>query len=198
MTSFVAFTNVARSDLSIERVAALAQQNELPVPTLDLSALALSAAAAGGFSAFRNTPEMRAPAPTRAYTTDDPWSVTRPPAPPSITPNGTTGSLNGASAPSNIAGTGLPSNWWKKLESVTVNILGQQGFILNRYLVYEVSTEVRAGVLLCECRTQGYDITSARPTSASSLFGVRDSVGLSGEAISIQDLALASAETDRT
>ena len=144
----MAFTNVARTDLSIERVAALAQQNELPVPTLDLSALALSAAAAGGFSAFRNTPEMRAPAPTRAYTTDDPWSVTRPPAPPSITPNGTTGSLNGASAPSNIAGTGLPNNWWKKLEGVTVNILGQQGFILNRYLVYEVSTEVRAGVLL--------------------------------------------------
>lgn len=28
------------------------------------------------------------------------------------------------------------------MDSVTVNILGQQGFILNRYLVYEVSTEV--------------------------------------------------------
>ena len=27
-------------------------------------------------------------------------------------------------------------------ETVTVNILGQQGFILNRYLVYEVATDV--------------------------------------------------------
>ena len=147
MTSFVAFTNVARTDLSIERVAALAQQNELPVPTLDLSSLASSTP---GYSAFRNAPEVRAPAPTRAYTTDDPWQVAKPAAPPSITPNGS--SLNGVGAPSNIAGTGLPNSWWTRLESVTVNMLGQQGFILNRYLVYEVSTEVR-GRVNTKCRT---------------------------------------------
>jgi len=48
-------------------------------------------------------------------------------------PNGT---------PSTLAGTGLPNEWWKKQENITVTILGQQGFILNRYTVYEISSDV--------------------------------------------------------
>lgn len=45
--------------------------------------------------------------------------------------------------PSSLAGSGLPNEWWKKQETVNVRILGQQGFILNRYTVYEILTDVR-------------------------------------------------------
>lgn len=87
---------------------------------------------------------MRASAP--AYSSDDPWS-----APSrlgatgggSANVNDTAGQAsltNGA--PSSVSGTGLPRDWWKKQEKVAVNFLGQQGFILNRYMVYEVITEV--------------------------------------------------------
>lgn len=121
------------SDLSIEMVAALAQENNLPVPQLDLASLAPSVSAFG-----QPQSEIRAPVPTRAYSaTDDPWSVQKFPSAPEV-PNGSL--VNGA--PSSISGTGLPRDWWKKQETVTVNVLGQQGFILNRYLVYEVTTDV--------------------------------------------------------
>ena len=44
----------------------------------------------------------------------------------------------------------MPKDWWKKQEAVKVTILGHQGFILNRYLVYEVTTEVSSiYVILC-------------------------------------------------
>lgn len=36
----------------------------------------------------------------------------------------------------------MPKDWWKKLENINVNILGQQGFILNRYTVYELFSDV--------------------------------------------------------
>lgn len=120
-------------ELSIERVAALAQVDQLPTPSLDIMSLTSTTS---GFSQYRTGSDIRAPVPTRAYTTDDPWSNPKVPAVPSATTNGVNG------APSNIAGTGLPSNWWRKLETVNVNILGQQGFILNRYLVYEIATDV--------------------------------------------------------
>lgn len=45
-------------------------------------------------------------------------------------------------APSSLSGTGLPKDWWKKQETVNVNIIGQQGFLLNRYTVYEISSDV--------------------------------------------------------
>ena len=49
----------------------------------------------------------------------------------------------GAAPPSSVAGTGLPAGWWKKLDKVTVQFAGQQGFVLNRYMVYGITTEVR-------------------------------------------------------
>lgn len=120
-------------ELSIERVAALAQVDQLPTPSLDIMSLTSSNS---GFNQYRTGSDIRAPVPTRAYTTDDPWSNPKVPAIPSATTNGANGT------PSNIAGTGLPGNWWRKLETINVNILGQQGFILNRYLVYEIATDV--------------------------------------------------------
>jgi hypothetical protein len=45
--------------------------------------------------------------------------------------------------PLSVAGTGLPSGWWKRLERVTVQFAVQQGFVLNRYMVYGITIEVR-------------------------------------------------------
>jgi sorting nexin-8 len=61
--------------------------------------------------------------------------------------DGARGSLTNG-APSSLSGTGLPKDWWKKQETVNVNILGQQGFILNRYTVYEVISEVSLWYIL--------------------------------------------------
>ena len=125
-------------------VAALAQDNALPVPQLDLSSLA------PGGSGFGQYPsEIRAPVPTRAYS-EDPWSVPKFPSAPGVPTNGSL--ANGVT--SSISGTGLPSNWWRKQESVTVNVLGQQGFILNRYLVYEISTDVSLVIAVIRMSTK--------------------------------------------
>ncbi|THH32464.1 hypothetical protein EUX98_g1728 [Antrodiella citrinella] len=131
---FVALALAALSqsgkDVSIERVAALAREDALPIPHLNLAALAVSTSTFGQYQ-----PIVHAPVPTRSYT-DDPWTIPKFTVP--STSNGTGSVVNGA--PSSIAGTGLPKDWWKRLETVHVNILGQQGFLLNRYLVYEVSS----------------------------------------------------------
>ncbi|EJF64114.1 hypothetical protein DICSQDRAFT_81120 [Dichomitus squalens LYAD-421 SS1] len=126
-------------DVSVERVAALAQENALPEPALDLNSLPPTN------STFQDIMQMPPPIPARGYSTEDPWasrftSPSAPPKPPPAFSNHTNG------APSSISGTGLPREWWKKQETVFVNVLGQQGFILNRYLVYEVSSDRGAPV----------------------------------------------------
>ncbi|KAJ7334145.1 hypothetical protein DFH08DRAFT_750269 [Mycena albidolilacea] len=138
---FVALALVALAqagkDVSIEQVAALSQQNTLPEPALDLSRLPPSASTFVPNNYRQNSGPIRAPVPT--YATDDPWNTnSRVATAPSIgfevaQENPVIG------APSSLAGTGLPPNWWKKQDTVNVSILGQQGFILNRYMVYEVS-----------------------------------------------------------
>ena len=91
------------------------------------------------------SPPIASPAP--AYSSFDPWGPspfttgsgfdnTKPAAATSDAPALT----NGAS--SNFTGTGLPPGWWRKLEKVQVSIVGQQGFILNRYTVYQISSSV--------------------------------------------------------
>lgn len=147
------------------------------MPSLDLTSLAPSTSS---FGQFPTAADIRAPMPTRAYTTDDPWNVSKFPV---GTPAQNGGSLvNGA--PSSISGTGLPKDWWRKQETVTINILGQQGFILNRYLVYEVATDV-CDLCLPSRKTWTDHLFAARTTSAPTLFGVRYSVGLLGTAVSI-------------
>ena len=126
-------------DVSIEQVAALASLNTLPEPSLDLSSLQSSTSAFTVPTAYRQpAPSIpRSPAPN--YSADDPWNTVRFNA---VTGNdGARGSLTNG-APSSLSGTGLPKDWWKKQETINVNILGQQGFILNRYTVYEVISEV--------------------------------------------------------
>lgn len=125
------------TDPTIEQVAALAVQNALPEPILDLDRLQASN------SAFSTMPSYR-------QNSVDPWDTTVRynfiPPNPSTTPG--TGN-NAALTPviinglhSTLSGTGLPPQWWERQENVRVTILGQQGFILNRYTVYEIATEV--------------------------------------------------------
>ncbi|KAI0372696.1 hypothetical protein BV20DRAFT_990915 [Pilatotrama ljubarskyi] len=124
-------------ELSVERVAALAQQNALPEPSLDLDSMAPST------SNFQDA--MRVPMPTRGYSTDDPWKASKFTSPGTASRAPALGSINNG-APSSISGTGLPPEWWKKQETVFVNVLGHQGFVLNRYLVYEISSDRGAPV----------------------------------------------------
>lgn len=125
--------------MSIEQVAALSSQNTLPEPTLDLSNLQPSSAILPSNTRKGSTPTVRTPLP--AYSSDDPWNTnprfTNIPAP--ISFGEAPGLLNGAGS---TLATGLPKDWWKKQENVKVMLLGQQGFILNRYTVYEVTSDV--------------------------------------------------------
>ncbi|KAF9223972.1 hypothetical protein BS17DRAFT_829865 [Gyrodon lividus] len=142
---FVALALVALAqsgkDIGIEQVAALAAENNLPIPTLNLDSLQSSTSAfTSSYSPYRQNTIRSSP---HTYASEDPWSIPR--------YSGTTGgvsdfnqprsatTINGAS--STLSGTGLPKDWWKKQESVNVIIQGQQGFILNRYTVYEITTE---------------------------------------------------------
>ncbi|KAI0774781.1 hypothetical protein BD413DRAFT_536392 [Trametes elegans] len=124
-------------DLSVERVAALAQENALPQPSLNLDSIAPST------SNFHDI--MRMPPPVRGYSAEDPWNASRITSPGAAPKPPVIGSINNG-APSSISGSGLPREWWKKQESIFVNVLGHQGFVLNRYLVYEVSSDRGAPV----------------------------------------------------
>jgi sorting nexin-8 len=150
----------------VEQVALLAQQNTLPEPTLDLSLLSYSpaptqnlaaaytnshtnasaivtqsgasssGAGSAGASVLPSASASVAPPPP-----DDPWMTGAARGAPFGAPG-----INGDGVPpppSSVAGTGLPSGWWKKLERVTVQFAGQQGFVLNRYMVYGITIEVR-------------------------------------------------------
>ena len=129
--------DIGFTDPTIEQVAALATQNALPEPILDLDRLQATN------SAFSTMPSYR-------QNTVDPWDTTArynftTPNPSTIPGTGnsvalTPGMINGLH--SALSGTGLPPQWWEKQENVRVTILGQQGFILNRYTVYEIATEV--------------------------------------------------------
>ncbi|KAJ7623207.1 hypothetical protein FB45DRAFT_924904 [Roridomyces roridus] len=140
---FVALALVALAqagkDVSIEQVAALSSQNTLPEPSLDLSRLPPSASTFAPTNNRQKSTDIHAPIPS--YATDDPWNTN------SRIPNNAfdTAPPPTVAAPSTL-GTGLAPNWWTKQESVKITLLGQQGFILNRYFVYEISTSRGAPV----------------------------------------------------
>ncbi|KAI9510052.1 hypothetical protein F5148DRAFT_977311 [Russula earlei] len=160
---FVALALVALAqtgkDVSVEQVALLAQQNTLPEPTLDISMLSYSPAPPPSLSAvYNNTQPSTAPGGSSSSSSDSATvlrstaAVAPPPADdPWMTgarfggaaPFGAAGGvINGGGAPSSsVAGTGLPPGWWKRLEKVTVRFSGQQGFVLNRYMLYGITTE---------------------------------------------------------
>lgn len=127
-------------ELSIEHVASLAAQNKLPDPSLDLDAIAPTMSTMTTPSTFRRDsigrPSAGGMVTQPSYSQDDPWQA------------GRNQELNGASdsiingAPSSVSGTGMPRDWWKRQERAQVKLLGLQGFILNRYMVYEISSDV--------------------------------------------------------
>ncbi|KAF7309773.1 Sorting nexin [Mycena indigotica] len=130
---FVALALVALAqegkDVSIEQVAALSSQNTLPEPTLDLNRLPPSTSTFSPINYRQNT--------ATSFTPDDPWNTNS-----RVTP----GFDAPPPLPSSLSGTGLPSYWWKKQETVNVTLLGPQGFILNRYMVYEITSSRGAPV----------------------------------------------------
>lgn len=127
-------------DISVEQVAALAAEDNLPEPFLSIDTLQ------------PNTPAFSSPYSTYRQATLDPWSASQ------FGSNGGAGTdisaprsattINGGGATSSLAGSGLPREWWNKQEHVNVTIQGQQGFILNRYTVYEITTEVRLNLYI--------------------------------------------------
>lgn len=96
-----------------------------------------------------------------------------------------------------VAGSGLPKNWWTRQEKVTVNFAGQQGFLLNRYMLYELVTEVCVLVLL---RVRGVaDVLGiAKCTGDETVLGVCVLVGLLGATIPFPTVTPASTEAYRT
>ncbi|KAI9440745.1 hypothetical protein H4582DRAFT_2110825 [Lactarius indigo] len=135
---FVALALVALAqagrDVSVEQVALLAQQNTLPEPTLDISLLSYGTAPSStlglghpsggsGSTTLRNSPAVVPP-------TDDPW---------------TTGRFGaGTSSPhpfGALRAPGCPLAGGRRQEKVTIQFGGQQGFVLNRYMVYAITTE---------------------------------------------------------
>jgi len=143
--------------VSIEQVAALSSQNTLPEPTLDLNNLQPSSSILPSTAAAsRKNTSSTIHAPVPAYSSDDPWNTnprfTNVPGPTAfgdiVAPP-----LNGATS---TLGTGLPTEWWKRQETIKVELLGQQGFILNRYTVYEVTSDVRSSFSSILCQLYDY------------------------------------------
>ncbi|KAL4065857.1 hypothetical protein V8B97DRAFT_1932324 [Scleroderma yunnanense] len=142
---FVALALVALAqsgkDVSIEQVAALAAENNLPIPTLPLDTLQPSSSTfSSSYTPYRQNTMAALRAPT--FASENPWNAPRYPNEGATIPSPNqprSATMNGLT--STFSGSGLPSGWWNKQESVEVTILGQQGFILNRYTVYEIKTE---------------------------------------------------------
>jgi len=135
---FVALALVALAqigkDVSIEQVAALASQNTLPEPRLHLDSLPSSTTNVAALQFARQNPTREVPNRAVPYNPEDPWGGAVP---------GVTGPSHVpfSAGPSVVAGSGLPDGWWKNQSKVQVNLLGLQGFILNRYTVYEVVSD---------------------------------------------------------
>ena len=134
-------------------MAALASQSSLPEPSLDLSSLTSSAFTPNAPSLSGTLPSntsgdaptvfssgVLSPAPQ--YSSDDPWNTAF---------RSSQGHVNGSTAATvtSLSGGGLPPDWWKRQESVIVNTAGQQGFLLNRHMVYSIITTVRVSSYLC-------------------------------------------------
>lgn len=184
-------------DVSIEQVAALSSQNALPEPLLNLEALlpSKSAFTAPALGYRQNSgPPARSPAP--AYSSEDPWNSARYQAGPSTSAgaDGFGGSApNGA--PSSLSGTGMPKDWWKKQETIGVSLLGQQGFILNRYTVYQLTTDVGQQFYRL---TGAHRLIAERCHSNSAVFRICLYVGLLVSTLSISPLSLSSTKEDWT
>jgi sorting nexin-8 len=123
-------------DVNIESVASLAQQNDLPVPNLDMASIAAST--------IKTTFPPPRPGPT--YNAEaDPWTAGNRST---WAGSPTTPRVGGASATASILSSGLPAHWWKGLEQINVTIHGQQGLFFNRFTLYSVHSYSRGTTVL--------------------------------------------------
>ena len=133
----------AASHQSLTAAAAYSNSNSHPDAAQSVSAGTSSSA--GSAAVLRSSTSAAAVAPPPPP--DDPWMTgARYGAAVAATAPfgaGAAGLNGGGAPPSSVSGTGLPSGWWRRLEKVTVLFAGQQGFVLNRYMVYGITTEVR-------------------------------------------------------
>jgi len=153
-------------------------------------------------SARRNNTNSTIRAPLPAYSSEDPWNTNpRFTSPPSATAGGSGGfgaAIDGlpTGTTSSLAGTGLPNDWWKKQENIRVTILGQQGFILNRYTVYEINSDVSKNLEHCPAGRL-LSILAATNPCGSPLFGIYLPVGGSYSPLSIQIISCVTTQTSR-
>lgn len=119
-------------DIGIEQIAVYAHNNTLPAPVLHLSSL-LSASSTMPHSAVSNAPVYSESA--------DPWNY-RDPAINGHSSSSASVPVPGLNVPSSVTG-GLGTNWWKNQANVEISIVPEkQGFILTRYTVYMVQSDV--------------------------------------------------------
>lgn len=142
------YTQRSPLDVSVEQVASLASQNTLPEPSLHLDSLPSSTANAAALQFARQNPTRETSNRTDPYSSEDPWNTARA-VPGVIVPSDPPFS----GGPSVVAGSGLPDGWWKNQARVQVNLLGLQGFILNRYVAYEVVSDVSPVSKRTSCST---------------------------------------------
>ena len=162
-------------------MAALSSQNTLPDPDLDLEVLETSTST---LSLYPNVQQKQSTAggpSLSTFTSHDPWNISS-----RAHPGGTVfDPVLGMGAPSSLSGSGLPKDWWRKQETVRVSILGLQGFILNRYTVYEVASDVsfccltRSTIILTD-----HD-TKERGASPEKILRICLSMGLPCSALSL-------------
>jgi sorting nexin-8 len=139
-------------DVTVEQVSQAAQQNALPEPNIDLTRLATTTSTLG----YNPSPPPQLPSfdprpmPQRAptYRDDDPWNTSSIVRRPTTDPFTTTFNAPPAAPPpgagTSLLSSGMPSQWWRRQESVVVSIVPEKrGFLLNRYTVYAVQTDVR-------------------------------------------------------
>lgn len=86
--------------------------------------------------------------------------------------------------------SGLPTGWWKRQEAALVSIVPEkQGFLLNRYTVYLVQTDVSLLLPLVHSLhyydfqnkltdLNNFHASTARSRSATKVFGIRMALGL--------------------
>lgn len=129
--------------------------------------------------------EQRLP-PVLAYSESDPWN--------SAFRNGGNVAATGGPATTPGGSTlmgGLPSNWWNAQKSVTIIILPEkQGFILNRYTVYVIQSDVRISFPFerPDIADPSSDLLERR-ASQQALLRVRFPLGLPRQAIPFPDTA---------
>ncbi|KAG8777436.1 Sorting nexin mvp1 [Serendipita sp. 405] len=171
----LALVGLAQQDqgISIENVAKLAQQNELPVPSLDASALA-----AIGSSTVKSS--FPPPRPGPVYNPDpDPWTL-----PSKGTWSGGSPIADAGHATASIISSGLPPHWWKGQEQFILFSLIPEDLLYNAERVLKRretgSADIMRATLTLNALTEG---------SSGNIWGLPDSSLAAGVRIGVENVS---------